>query len=103
MWQEEPLRNRVSNGKGERRNTRCLDENQVTDNEPSDKDEKHIPSRWLDTGSRLTMLQSNPWKLNHFLKVKAQGTRVTIIANSEAVIYVLDEEDHLNKQEKTEM
>ena len=38
---------------------------------------KNIPSRWL---------QSNPWKINHFLKVKEQGAPATIIANSEAII-----------------
>ena len=41
MWQEEPLRNRVSKGKGESRNTRRLDEKEVSDNEASGKAEKH--------------------------------------------------------------
>ena len=49
MWQGERLRNRVSNGKRESRNTRRLNENEVSDNEPTDKDEKHIPSRSLET------------------------------------------------------
>ena len=41
MWQVEPLRNRVSKGKRESRNTRRLDENEVSDKEPSNKDVKH--------------------------------------------------------------
>ena len=80
MWQVESLRNRVSKGKGESRNTRRLDKNEVSDNEPSDKDEKHTFS--------LTTKQSLKNKPLLILKVKAQGTPVTIIANSEASIKV---------------
>ena len=55
MWQVEPLRNRVFKGKGESRNTRRLDKNEVSDNEPSDKDEKHtfsLTTNFLRVGVR---------------------------------------------------
>ena len=83
MWQEEPLPNRVSKGRRESRNTRRLDENEVSDNEPRDKDKKHTFS--------LTAKQS--LKSKPLLRVKARETPVTIIANSEAIVNVLDDED----------
>ena len=66
--------------------TKFLTTNQVTKMQ-------NIRSRWIP---------SNPWKINHCLKVKAQGTPVTIMANSEAIINVLDRR-RINKLEKTEM
>ena len=71
MWQEEPLRNRVSIGKGESRNTHPLDEKEVSDNEPSDKDEKHIFS--------LTTKQS----LKHKPLFKSQRGKNTLDYNCE--------------------
>ena len=67
----------------ESRNTRRLDENEVSDNAPSDKDEKRTFS--------LTTKQS--LKKKPVLRVKARATPVTIPENSEAIVNVLDEED----------
>ena len=79
-------------GKRESRNTRRLDENEVSDNAPSDKGEKHTFS--------LTTKQS--LKKKPLLRVKARGTPVTITGNSEAIVYVLDEQDFKTvKTEKT--
>ena len=85
----------------ESRNTRRLDENEISDNAPSDKGGKHT--------FPLTVKKS--LKKKPLLRVKARGTPVTITGNSEAIVNVLDEEDFKTvktekkkkKQEKTEM
>ena len=52
MWQEEPLRNRESKDKRESRDTRRLDENEVSDNKQSDKYEKPRTRSSLDEKPR---------------------------------------------------
>ena len=77
--------------KGESRNTRRLDKNEVSENEPSDKDEKHTFS--------LATKQS----LKNKPLFKIQSARNTFDYNCELWNnYCLHEEDHVNKQEKTE-
>ena len=83
------FRNRVSKDKERSRNTCRLDENEVSDNEPRDEDEKHTFS--LSTKQSL--------KNEPLLKFKAQGTPVTIMANSGAISNILDEEDEQTRED----